>query len=687
MNMKSLCLSQCRMLMLVISLIVGTAVFAQNVKRPESYNYMRGIEAYNKEDMNEALEYFNKDIQENPKSGYSYSWIALIRLQNEEYGKALTAAELAIKYLPKKDKEYIAYSYVTRAGVYLHLEDTVKALNDYTAAIRLYPEKTGLYEKRAQIYYEQDNYYQADADYRKMIELDPGEVTGYMGIGRNALEQKRLDDAISQFNQVIKMDESYSRAYAFRADAELQKEMWHEGTNDLITSMQCDWDEKAAILISELKEPASSMMLSKLKIQATKSPNELTWPYLTGLMSMNNKKYKKAIEYFLQANKIEANPTIYQRLADCYCEIGAYDEALASINQSLDMDSTDLANLVKKAYIYYEMGNVKAAIAEWDNLLTIDPESSMGYGRRGWYKDMDGDLEGAIEDMTTSIVLNPDYAYAYECRGDIYMRQGKKELAEADFKKVIEIENSPEKYSCVEFAYQGLGQYDKAIAALDTIIARSEDYANDYYCAACLYSRMKDKDNALKYLEKSFEEGYISFSHLVKDYDMDFIRDTPEYKKLVEKYKAIYEKNLDSDIEQVSSKETVTTEVPFTKESGVCKVKCNVNGLPLHFVFDTGASDVTVSMVEATFMMKNGYLSSKDVVGNQRYMDANGEVSVGTVINLKDVNFGGLNLTNVRASVVRNQKAPLLLGQSVLSRLGKIEIDNSKNILKITHSK
>ena len=85
--------------------------------------------------------------------------------------------------------------------------------------------------------------------------------------------------------------------------------------------------------------------------------------------------------------------------------------------------------------------------------------------------------------------------------------------------------------------------------------------------------------------------------------------------------------------------------------------------------------------------MKNGYLSSKDVVGNQRYVDANCEVSVATVINLKDVNFGGLNRTNVRASVVRNQKAPLLLGQSVLSRLGKIEIDNSKNILKITHSK
>lgn len=63
----------------------------------------------------------------------------------------------------------------------------------------------------------------------------------------------------------------------------------------------------------------------------------------------------------------------------------------------------------------------------------------------------------------------------------------------------------------------------------------------------------------------------------------------------------------------------VTTEVPFTKESGVCKVKCDINGLPLHFVFDTGASDVTISMVEATFMMKNGYLNANDVVDSLRY--------------------------------------------------------------------
>ena len=76
-------------------------------------------------------------------------------------------------------------------------------------------------------------------------------------------------------------------------------------------------------------------------------------------------------------------------------------------------------------------------------------------------------------------------------------------------------------------------------------------------------------------------------------------------------------------------------------------------------------------------MMKNGYLDKKDVIGSEYFLDANGNISEGTMVNIRNVDFGGLKLENVRASVVRNQKAPLLLGQSVLNRLGKIEIDNN----------
>ena len=66
------------------------------------------------------------------------------------------------------------------------------------------------------------------------------------------------------------------------------------------------------------------------------------------------------------------------------------------------------------------------------------------------------------------------------------------------------------------------------------------------------------------------------------------------------------------------------------------------------------------------------------------YLDANGNVSEGTKLILRKVTFGNDVLTNVQASVVRNQRAPLLLGQSVLARLGKVEIDNQKRVIRIS---
>ena len=675
-------------LLFVLSVMTWSIMWvnAQSVKRPESYNYQRGLEAMQDEKRQEALEFFNKDLKENPKNGYSYSWIAMLRGQNEEYGRALTAADLAIKYLPKKDAEYIIFAYTTRAGVYLHLEDTVKAMSDYDTAIKVKPDEGALYEKRAQIYFEQERYDLAAADYHKMIELNPGDVMGYMGLGRNANEQRNWTEAIKQFDYVTKLSSDYSSGYSFRAESYIGLEKWNEATDDIVSALALEWDRKAMYLATTLKEPAFTMLVSKMKIQSVKSPNEARWPYVMGTMYQHEKQYKKAVEAYEEANKRNASPAILRWVAHCYSEMGLYENALNSIDQALNMDSTDLVNLERKANILYEMGNAKSAIDVYTQVLNTQPEYAFGYYRRGWFKELTGDFDGAIEDLSICVVLDPEESYAFETRGDIYLRQGKKELAEADFLKVIEIENTPEKYSCIHYAYQGLGQYDKAIEMMDSIIAREEDRAGSYYDAACLYSRMDNKQKALEYLEKSLELDYRRFAHIERDQDMDPIRDMEEFKALILKYKQsdVDGSSVRSEVEKSTISSTADiSEIPFTKESGVYKVKCQINGLPLHFVFDTGASDVTLSMTEASFMMKNGYLSGNDVIGSQRYMDADGDISVGTVINLNDVNFGGQTLKNVRASVVRNQKAPLLLGQSVLGRLGKIEIDNQKRVLII----
>jgi len=118
------------------------------------------------------------------------------------------------------------------------------------------------------------------------------------------------------------------------------------------------------------------------------------------------------------------------------------------------------------------------------------------------------------------------------------------------------------------------------------------------------------------------------------------------------------------------------------QEGGVFLVPCKINGLSLKFILDTGSSAVSISLVEASFMIKNNYLNVDDIVGEEKYLDANGNISVGTTILLKEIDIGGFKIYDVKANVVDNIKAPLLLGQSALQKFGKYEIEGNK--LKIS---
>lgn len=122
--------------------------------------------------------------------------------------------------------------------------------------------------------------------------------------------------------------------------------------------------------------------------------------------------------------------------------------------------------------------------------------------------------------------------------------------------------------------------------------------------------------------------------------------------------------------------------VYMRKENGVFLVPITVNGLNLDFIFDTGASSICLSSVEAMVMLRQGKISQEDIVGQQQFMDATGGISVGTVIRLRTVEIGGIELTDVKATVVDNIQAPLLLGQTALEKFGKVIIDYNNNTIE-----
>ena len=126
---------------------------------------------------------------------------------------------------------------------------------------------------------------------------------------------------------------------------------------------------------------------------------------------------------------------------------------------------------------------------------------------------------------------------------------------------------------------------------------------------------------------------------------------------------------------------TAQERIKMKKEHGIYTIPCSVNGINLRFIFDTGASSVCISLSEALFMFKNGYLTEDDIIGTMAAQVASGDIVEGTKIILRQVKIGNTILTNVEASIIHSLDAPLLLGQTAIQQLGSIQINGDELVI------
>lgn len=153
-----------------------------------------------------------------------------------------------------------------------------------------------------------------------------------------------------------------------------------------------------------------------------------------------------------------------------------------------------------------------------------------------------------------------------------------------------------------------------------------------------------------------------------------YIEDTPELYDQINRSAPSYQPQIEERNPEPTIEKTGNV-IPMVKNSGVYYVETKVNGIPLKFIFDTGASNICISVAEAKVLYRQGTIDERDFLGTTSFQDATGAISEGMKINLKEVEIGDITLENIEALVVNNEQAPLLLGQSVLERFGSVTID------------
>lgn len=686
---------------MVLALAMAAGACSEQSESHSDYYLQKAYEVLDGDSDNareEALRLIAQQLEETPKNPYAYILRARIYLSDEENATALGDINKAIRTYRRKSgmEEFEPSLYMWRAVAYMQLEESDKALADFSKAIELArkynPDNVSTFlSNRANLYYNIDDYAASDADYMEMLAIDETDTEAMVGHARNCLMLGKYDEAFEQLNHCARLAPEYEEIYRFRYQVYDKLGDTRKAIDDLIA--YCAMSDSPIVdkdYMMEVFGRSYNYAVAAIKAQILHDADyEKFWRIMLTDVYESRYDYTLALEqYDLLEEKYGATANLCLYRAECYDELGDARMAVAEITRCMELDEDKDPETLSYYYMkrggYYRKGGMYAeAIADESKAIEYDPKDVFSYYVRGWCYELSGDDQKALADYNLGIDVDEDYPYIFLMRGEMYRKLGNEEKARKDFETVLAKDTIPVDGSARMYALAFLGRDDEAVQWMDSIIAADPDNAGNYYDKACLNARMGKVEESLAALRQAFELGYRSFAHIEHDDDMDPIRDTPEFKALIEEYleKMIqYESRVLTHVaEGAESAEIVMRHL----SDGHYELPCSINGLTLNFVFDTGADDVCISSLEANFMLKNNYLSYSDIMRKTRFMTADGSIGEGTVIRLRDFEVGGVVIKNIEATVVKNQSAPLLLGQTVLEHFGTITIDNTNSKLTI----
>jgi tetratricopeptide (TPR) repeat protein len=170
--------------------------------------------------------------------------------------------------------------------------------------------------------------------------------------------------------------------------------------------------------------------------------------------------------------------------------------------------------------------------------ITSPEKLANAYYRRGSAHMAKGDYDIALLDCNKVIELNPQFYPVYNQRGLIHHFKGKYDEAVSDFTIAINMQPSGENLFAAHAnrgnSLRANGKYELAIADYNKAIELKHDIPNTIYNLACAYSLANKKPEACDSLRKAIDNGYSNWGNIKNDRELDKLRDSPCYKKLIE---------------------------------------------------------------------------------------------------------------------------------------------------------
>ena len=235
--------------------------------------------------------------------------------------------------------------------------------------------------------------------------------------------------------------------------------------------------------------------------------------YNVGKIYQQEENYRKAIENFYNAVNINPYREKYvaaiNNMVSIFAAEGAEYERMRDFESALDQyliayeyvkDFSPLNFKIGKVYYYLKEYEKSSNIIK--SLIEFEPTYGDGEAYRllGNIYKKEGDKEIALQNYLKAIEINEDNAQAYYSAGDIYYSNNKLEQALEYLNKSIEIKKNYSKaYEKIGRVYQAQEDYTKSIYYYETAMQYDRRSYRTLFRLAEVYNQISNYDMAKKY--------------------------------------------------------------------------------------------------------------------------------------------------------------------------------------------